>query len=197
MAKDVKSKTELKLVKTEKGQQIEDEKIENATRQKASPEELAAKKGELLTRRHEYDNRLYFIEGGLRIANLLKEFILNNSHWTYKEAIGVIELDKILTKQIELVQSGTQDNIQISGLAIESIHYYLSKETGKGVVEAQQFMLLLDPIGQATIRLAAEFEKLQQLEFEFASLETGLSVENIKPTSVNPVSEQGTSTVIG
>ena len=163
------------VVKTEKGKRLEAEKTAFT---KPSPEVLAAKQAELIKKREDYDKRLFAIGANIEVARRLHDFIKTKAKWTYSESLGVIEVDKLLTAQLKDLESGKQKNIFLSIVALEAMHYFMKKHEGVGLKDAIDYLEMLEPIGEALQRAQKEYEALQGLEFELASLEHGIDVEN-------------------
>jgi len=164
------------VVKTEKGKQIEAEKVQQSNK-KATPEEIEKKKIELQKKRDEYDKKVFAVGTGIELAKQLQNFIVNEAKWTYSESLGIVEVNKLLTEQIKAIESGKQKTIFLTTIGIEALHFFLKKVEGKGLASAKTYLNMLQPIGEALQKAQREYEKLQALEFELASLQHGIDVE--------------------
>lgn len=165
------------VVKTQKGKDIEAEKIK--TDRKTDPEIIEQKRSELMQKKKEFDEKLFAITDKIDVAKSLHQFIVNAAKWSYSECLGIIKADEILQEQIKSMENG-QKNLFLGITVLEAIHYFMKKETGTGFESAQHYIKMLEPIGGGLQRAQKEYEKLQELEFNLASLEQGIDVETNK-----------------
>jgi hypothetical protein len=165
------------VVKTQKGKEIEAEKIKSD--HKIDPKILEQKRSELMQKKKEFDEKLFAITDNIDVAKNLHQFIINDAKWSYSECLGVIKADEILQEQIKNMENG-QKNLFLGITVLEAIHYFMKKETGTGFTSAQHYIKMLEPIGGGLQRAQKEYEKLQELEFNLASLEQGIDVETNK-----------------
>lgn len=103
------------------------------------------------------------------------DFMENEAEWREKEALGVIEICKVIEK---IRKEGIQQNtIYLSALPLEASHYFLSKKSGKGLSEARKFIGMLKPFGIALESTKADAAEIQGLEKELAAAQQGLELE--------------------
>jgi hypothetical protein len=103
------------------------------------------------------------------------DFMENEAEWREKEALGVIEICKVIEK---IRKDGIQQNtIYLSALPLEASHYFLSKKSGKGLSEARKFIGMLKPFGVALESTKADAAEIQGLEKELAAAQQGLELE--------------------
>lgn len=103
------------------------------------------------------------------------DFMENEAEWREKEALGVIEICKVIEK---IRKDGIQQNtIYLSALPLEASHYFLSKKSGKGLSEARKFIGMLKPFGMALESTKADAAEIQGLEKELAAAQQGLELE--------------------
>lgn len=102
------------------------------------------------------------------------DFMENEAEWREKEALGVIEICKVIEK---IRKDGIQQNtIYLSALPLEASHYFLSKKSGKGLSEARKFIGMLKPFGMALESTKADAAEIQGLEKELAAAQQGLEL---------------------
>lgn len=102
------------------------------------------------------------------------DFMENEAEWREKEALGVIEICKVIEK---IRKDGIQQNtIYLSALPLEASHYFLSKKSGKGLSEARKFIGMLKPFGIALESTKADAAEIQGLEKELAAAQQGLEL---------------------
>ena len=103
------------------------------------------------------------------------DFMENEAEWREKEALGVIEICKVIEK---IRKDGIQQNtIYLSALPLEASHYFLSKKSGKGLSEARKVIGMLKPFGIALESTKADAAEIQGLEKELAAAQQGLELE--------------------
>jgi CRISPR/Cas system CSM-associated protein Csm2 small subunit len=103
-----------------------------------------------------------------------QNFMNNSAEWREKEALGVIEICKILEK---LQKGEVKENILYMGaLPIEASHYFLSKTSGRGLREAESFISILKPISQALESVKTDASEVQSLEKELSAAQQGLEL---------------------
>lgn len=103
-----------------------------------------------------------------------KNFMENSAEWREKEALGIIEICKIVNK---LEKDGIKENILYMGaLPIEASHYFLSKTSGRGLKEAESFISMLKPFSQALESVKTDASEIQNLERELSAAQQGLEL---------------------
>lgn len=101
-------------------------------------------------------------------------FMQNEAQWREKEALGVIEICKVID---ELKKDGIKNNIlYMQALPLEASHYFISKQSGKGLAEARSFIDLLKPFEQALESAKADAKEIQDLERELAAAQQGIDL---------------------
>ena len=101
-------------------------------------------------------------------------FMENDAEWREKEALGVIEICKVIDK---LKDDGIKNNIlYLQALPLEASHYFISKQSGKGLTKAKRFIELLKPFEQALESAKADAREIQDLERELAAAQQGIEL---------------------
>jgi hypothetical protein len=101
-------------------------------------------------------------------------FMQQDAEWREKEALGVIEICKVIDK---LKEDGIKNNIlYLQALPLEASHYFISKQSGKGLAEAKKFIELLKPFEQALESAKADAREIQDLERELAAAQQGIEL---------------------
>ena len=101
-------------------------------------------------------------------------FMKQDAEWREKEALGVIEICKVIDK---LKDDGIKNNIlYLQALPLEASHYFISKQSGKGLTEAKRFIELLKPFEQALESAKADAREIQDLERELAAAQQGIEL---------------------
>jgi hypothetical protein len=98
----------------------------------------------------------------------------NNAEWREKEALGVIEICKVIDKAKK--DGIKQETLYMSALPLEASHYFLSKTSGKGLGEAKKFISMLKPFSQSLESTKADAAEIQGLEKELAAAQQGLEL---------------------
>jgi hypothetical protein len=103
-----------------------------------------------------------------------QSFMENDAEWKEKEALGVMEICKILS---DLKKKGVKENIlYMTALPLEASHYFLSKSSGRGLEQARKFISLLKPL-ESSLQLAkADAQEYQDLEKELAAAQQGIAL---------------------
>lgn len=102
------------------------------------------------------------------------DFMTNEAQWREKEALGVIEICKVID---ELKKDGIKNNIlYMQALPLEASHYFISKQSGKGLKEAKDFIQLLKPFEQALESAKKDAKEIQDLERELAAAQQGIDL---------------------
>ena len=106
--------------------------------------------------------------------NAFHGFMEIEAEWKEKEALGVMEICRILEN---LKKEGIKDNIlYMTALPLEASHYFLSKRSGKGLTEAKRFISLLKPLESALQLAKSDAQEYQDLEKELAAAQQGISL---------------------
>jgi hypothetical protein len=118
--------------------------------------------------------KVYAVKMDLDLLESLISFIRNDAEWIQTESLGVIELDKILSK---IKSEGIKDNtIFMEGTALEATHYFLSKTRGKGLNEAKSFISLFKPFSVSLEEVKKDAETIKSLETELKAAYQGIEV---------------------
>ena len=103
-----------------------------------------------------------------------QSFMENEAEWKEKEALGVMEICRILD---DLKKEGIKDNIlYMTALPLEASHYFLSKRTGRGLSEAKSFISMLKPLEGALQLAKSDSQEYQDLEKALAAAQQGISL---------------------
>lgn len=106
--------------------------------------------------------------------NQFVDFMENDAAWKEKESLGVIEICKVLDN---LKSDGIKNNIlYLQALPLEASHYFISKQSGKGLKEAKEFISLLKPFEQGLESAKADAQEIQELERELAAAQQGIEI---------------------
>jgi len=106
--------------------------------------------------------------------NKFVDFMENEASWKEKESLGVIEICKVLDN---LKSDGIKNNIlYLQALPLEASHYFISKQSGKGLKEAKEFISLLKPFEQGLESAKADAQEIQDLERELAAAQQGIEI---------------------
>lgn len=101
-------------------------------------------------------------------------FVENEAEWREKEALGVIEICRIIDT---IKKDGIKQNtIFMQALPLEASHYFLSKTSGKGLKEAKKFISILKPFGLALEMAKQDSARIGDLEKELAAAQQGLEL---------------------
>jgi hypothetical protein len=103
-----------------------------------------------------------------------KEFMKNDAAWKEKEALGIIEICKILDG---LKKGDIKDNVVfLNALPLEASHYFLSKRSGIGLEEAKKFISMIKPFEIALESAKNDAREVQNLEKELAAAQQGINL---------------------
>lgn len=117
--------------------------------------------------------KLYAIKLDQDLLSSLMNFIEFGAEWNQAEALGVIEIHKILTK---IQKEGVKDStVFMEGIPLEATHYFLSKSRGKGLKEASDFIDLFKPISISLEEVKKDTAVVQDLEKELVAAQQGIS----------------------
>lgn len=129
-------------------------------------------------------NRGYLVEGGEKTGKTVIDWVTHHATWKFTEALGVIESIKQVKSATDAIAKGKTKELMLPNLALEAIYYFISKQEGKGLSEANEYHdSLLKPIADALGRAKVDKDKVNNLEFNLASLQQGIEVENTSDTN--------------
>jgi hypothetical protein len=137
-------------------------------------EELSAELDNLQT---ELDNKKYIVEGGRDMAAALLMYVKDEVKWKFTEALGVIEVAKILEAFIKQTK---QKELMLGPLEIEAIYYFFSKHESAGLAQANKFYGLLKAINPAKARKEADMKKFEEINFRLNSVRHGVDPEDVR-----------------
>lgn len=101
-------------------------------------------------------------------------YILEEAEWKEREAVGIIEINKLITKfKKEKIKENT---LFIEATPLDAIYYFLSKKTGKGLKEAENFVSILRPFGIALEISKQDAQSIANLEKELAAAQQGIDL---------------------
>lgn len=140
----------------------------NEGRIKAAQENLDNAKKKIST-------KVYAIQfSSLEQIEKYSDFMKNHAAWREKEALGVIEICRVLD---ELKSDGIKNNIlYMQALPLEASHYFISKQSGSGLKSAKEFIDMLKPFEQALESAKADAQEIQNLETELAAAQQGIEI---------------------
>ena len=124
----------------------------------------------------EQKNKVYPIklETDAVLGGLL-DFIDNKASWKNMEALGIIEVSKVLNEERSKgLKSG---NIFLKSLPIQAISFFLSKVEDKGIAGAQKHIQFVKPIDDGLKLIKADNDALNKLQSELAAAENGIGIE--------------------
>jgi len=100
--------------------------------------------------------------------------MLEEAEWKEREAVGIIEINKLITKlKKEKIKENT---LFIEATPLDAIYYFLSKKTGKGLKEAENFVSVLRPFGIALEISKQDAQSIANLEKELAAAQQGIDI---------------------
>ena len=117
----------------------------------------------------------YSIKMTPAIFDYFKKYMDSEVSWSGKEAIGVIEIAKVIeniTK--EGIKSGY---VYMKSLPLQASHYFISKGSGKGSVSATSYMDLYKVFDEALQRENQDSSKVREMEKHLAALQQGINLE--------------------
>ena len=101
-------------------------------------------------------------------------YMLEEAEWKEREAVGIIEINKLITKlKKEKIKENT---LFIEATPLDAIYYFLSKKTGKGLKEAENFVSVLRPFGIALEISKQDAQSIANLEKELAASQQGIDI---------------------
>ncbi len=140
--------------------------------------ELAEKLEKKLVKfKDELESKSYLVEGKLKTAKKLKDYIDTEATWSFSESMGIIESSKQLQKAIEDLEKGRHNELMLSNLSLEAIFYFLSKKSGTGLNEAVDFFNhLVRPVSDALNRAKIDKDTRDQMERDLATVQNAIDM---------------------
>ena len=106
--------------------------------------------------------------------NRFNDFIHLEAQWKEKEALGIIEICKILEKAKK--EGIKQNTLYLQALPLEASYYFLSKATGAGLAEAKKYIAMLKPFEVALNSIKSDTAEIQNLEKELSAAQQGIEI---------------------
>ena len=101
-------------------------------------------------------------------------YMLEEAEWKEREAVGIIEINKLITTfKNDKIKENT---FFIEATPLDAIYYFLSKKTGKGLKEAENFVSVLRPFGIALEISKQDAQSISNLEKELAAAQQGIDL---------------------
>lgn len=101
-------------------------------------------------------------------------YMLEEAEWKEREAVGIIEINKLITKfKKEKIKENT---LFIEATPLDAIYYFLSKKTGRGLKEAENFVSILRPFGIALEISKQDAQSIANLEKELSAAQQGIDL---------------------
>ncbi len=172
MAKS-KKQTQSKVVELD-ASQVADNIGEEAL-SRLNEERIKAAEENLENAKRRISTKVYAVQfESMTHIDMFIDFMNNDAEWKEKESLGIIEICKVLDK---LKKDGIKNNIlYLQALPLEASHYFISKQSGKGLKEAKAFISLLKPFEQGLESAKADAQEIQDLEKELAAAQQGIEL---------------------
>ncbi len=168
-----------KINTTEKAVEVNAEELANSLGEEVlsrlNQDRINAAEENLMSAKRKLSTKVYAVQ--FENADQIEQytnFMANEAQWREKEALGVIEICKVID---ELKKDGIKNNIlYMQALPLEASHYFISKQSGKGLKEAKDFIQLLKPFEQALESAKSDAREIQDLERELAAAQQGIDL---------------------
>jgi len=116
----------------------------------------------------------YSVKMTSQILEYFKNYIANEVSWSGKEAIGVIEISKVI-KEVE--KEGIKNGyIYMKSLPLQASHYFISKAHGKGSGDASSYMDLYKVFDEALQRENQDSSRIRDLEKQLSAFQQGIDL---------------------
>ncbi len=146
----------------------------NGSEVRVDEERVARIEESLEAKKEELRNKLYAVSMNKEVYEHYANFIRNNSEWNSTEALGIVEINKALSR---IEKDGIKDNmIYLNSLTLEASHYFVSKSKGKGLEDAQNFIKIYKPLDIALGDVKKDSMEIRDLEKELAAAQQGLTL---------------------
>ena len=123
-------------------------------------------------RKKELSKKVYAVHMDSSCFSSYKQYIFEEAEWSSTEALGIIEISKSIQK---VEKEGIKDNmIYLGALTIEASHYFIGKNKGKGLQEAQNFIKLYKSFDVALSEIKEDNEEIKKIQTELNAAEQGL-----------------------
>lgn len=109
------------------------------------------------------------------IFDYFKNYMDDEVSWSGKEAIGIIEISKVIK---DIMNEGIKGGyIYMKSLPLQASHYFISKASGKGTSSASSYMDLYKVFDEALQRETQDSSKIREMEKQLYALQQGISIE--------------------
>lgn len=126
-------------------------------------------------KKKEFSEKDYSIKTNKKDFSYFKDFMENSVEWTSMEALGVIEINKVIA---EVEKEGIKDNyIFMRALPLQASHYFLSRKKGTGNKEAEAYISVISSFEDAMKRESKDSMMVKDLENQLTALQQGIEVE--------------------
>lgn len=125
--------------------------------------------------KEKFSNKLYAIKfEKTEHIQIFYDYMSEEAEWKEREAVGIIEINKLIAKfKKEKIKENT---LFIEATPLDAIYYFLSKKTGKGLKEAENFVSVLRPFGIALEFSKQDAQSIANLEKELAAAQQGIDI---------------------
>lgn len=129
----------------------------------------------IIEKKKEFSDKDYSIKTTKSEFAYFKDYMENSVEWTNMEALGVIEINKVIAS---ITKDGIKDNyIFMKSLPLQASHYFLSRRKGKGNKEASEYMAVLVSFDDAIKRESNDSMVIKDLESQLTALQQGINME--------------------
>lgn len=131
--------------------------------------------GEIVKLQENLEKKGYIVEGGEKRAQILIDYLTNNSKWKFNESMGVIEATRQIEAAAENIRKGKTKELYLPNLCLEAVYYFISKVEGNGLEEAKFYVNeLLKPVADGLGRAKIDKDLIEAKSFQLASYENGI-----------------------
>ena len=125
--------------------------------------------------RDEVSGKKYPVNGGVKTAVALQEFVNSQAKWKFTEALGIMEASRVLKEEVSQLRKKEKEDLSLNAVTIEAIYYFLTKEEGAGLNTATNFVMnLLRPISEALNASKSDRDSINQMERDLGSLQDAI-----------------------
>lgn len=129
---------------------------------------------EIEEKREELRTKIYAVSMDDKIFSEYANFIREEAEWNATESLGIIEINKAISR---VEKEGIKDNtVYLNSLTLEASHYFISKNKGKGLDSAKNFIRIYKPIDIALNDVKEDSLKIRDLEKELTAAQQGLEL---------------------
>ena len=125
-------------------------------------------------KKEEIKSKVYAVTCSESVFNDYETFMREKAEWNSTEALGVIEINKQISKiKKEGIKSGV---IYLGALPLEASHYFLSKSKGTGLDSAETFIKMYKVFDQALNDAKMDASSIKDLEKQLAAAMQGITL---------------------